>query len=31
MRGEEEGGHTHLPKGFSDAVVVEQGRDVGGG
>ena len=27
----EEGGHTHLPKGFSEAVVVEEGRDVEGG
>ena len=23
--------HTHLPKGFLEAVVVEEGRDVGGG
>ena len=31
----EEGGHTHththLQKGFSEVVVVEEGRDVGGG
>ena len=30
-RGGEEGGHTHLPNGFSEAVVVEEGRDVRGG
>ena len=34
-RGGEEGGHihthTHLLNGFSEAVVVEEGRDVGGG
>ena len=23
--------HTHLQKGFSEVVVVEEGRDVGGG
>ena len=31
VRGGEEGGDTYLPKGFSEAVVVEEGRDVGGG
>ena len=31
VRGGEEGGDTYLPKGFSEAVVVEEGRDVVGG
>ena len=25
------GGHTHIPKGFSEAVVVEEGKGVEGG